>query len=412
MDQHDIDQSDAAERQYQQGRQYYNSHDGERSKNLLRAIECYETALQYYTFEAFPEKWEKIQQEMIAASHELVEQRRNQTEEPPAPPKRTSRSNFTWTQRLVFVIVFLAILAIPTTAIVRVSLATSGCASGTLTLDGSAVLQPWIQVVATDYMQRCPNTQITVGGGASKVGLADVERGHGTILSLDSQHDPSHIAGQDVPVQIGDSDIFASPVQRDLVDHQVAIGVFVVILNREVTGLHNLRTDQIRAIYTGVYQNWQQVCDDQGQCGPDLPIIPISRTTNSGTRFTFEKYVLNGVATVPGIGLERTYTPDTAVKEVENNPGSIGYAPLYQTSNVHDVTVVSIDGYDPHNSSFVKNNQYQFWNIEHMYTRGQGTPLAQAFINYMYSDVAQKLLSQYALLRLSDVPLDIRQKRT
>src|SRR5262249_34456271 len=145
---------------------------------------------------------------------------------------------------------------------------------------------------------------------------------------------------------------------------------------------------------------------------PDLPIIPISRSVNSGTRFTFEKYVLNGVATVPGLGLERTRGIPNAVQEVKANSGSISYTSLFQASNAHDVTMVTIDGHDPHNSSLVQSNQYQFWNIEHMYTRGQGSPLAQAFINYVYSDAAQKLLSQYDLLRLTDVSQDIRQKRT
>jgi phosphate transport system substrate-binding protein len=160
-----------------------------------------------------------------------------------------------------------------------------------------------------------------------------------------------------------------------------------------------------------VYQNWKEICD-QGQCGPDLAIIPISRSTNSGIRFTFEKYVLKGVATVPGLGLERTSGIPGAVQEVEGNPGSISYTSLSRASAAPDVTIVTIDGHDPHNTSLIQNNQYQFWNIEHMYTRGQGSPLAQAFINYMYSDFAQKLLPLYAMLRLTDVPLDIRQKRT
>jgi len=406
MDQH------AAAEQYLEGRQYHYSRDGERSKNLQHAIRCYEAALQYYTFEAFPDKWEEIQQDMTAASSELVQQRREQVEQPLSPSKSPRRLYLTRPQRLVFVLVILVILAIPATAIARAYLAQGGpsCFNGMLTMDGSAVLRPWVQAVANDYMQHCPNAQITVGAGASKVGLADVEQGHNVVSTL--PQDPWHISGRDVPIEIGNSDIFASPVQHDLVDHQVAIGIFVVILNKDVTGLHNLTTDQLRGIYTGVYQNWKDICDQKKQCGPDLPIIPISRTTNSGTRFTFERYVINGVATVPGIGLERTFAISDAVQEVKSNQGSIGYAPLYLARNAHDITVVSIDGHDPQNFSLVQNNQYKFWNIEHMYTRGPASPHAQAFINYMYSDTAQRLLSQYALLQLSYVPQSVREQRT
>jgi phosphate transport system substrate-binding protein len=198
-------------------------------------------------------------------------------------------------------------------------------------------------------------------------------------------------------------------VQRDLVDHQVAIGVFVIILNRNVTGLHNLSTSQIQGMYTGVYQNWQQICDN-GHCGPNLPIVPISRTVNSGTRFTFEKYILKGVATVPGIGLERATSSGNAVQEVESNSGSIGYAPLYLASQAKDVITVSIDGQDPHNFSLIQRDVYQFWNIEHMYTRGQGSPLAQSFINYMYSDLASNLIANFGFLHLADIPQNIRDK--
>src|SRR5437667_9551509 len=287
-----MDQHVAAE-QYQEGRQYHYSRDGERSKNLRHAIGCYEAALQYYTFESFSAKWEEIQQEMQAAYSELVQQRREQPDNSFAPAKPPSRASYlTKPQRLVFLLILLVLLAIPATALARAYLAQSGpsCFSGALTMDGSAVLQPWVQAVANDYMQHCSNARITVGTGASKVGLADVERGHNVVSTL--PQDPWHITGQDVPIEIGNSDVFASPVQHDLVDHQVAIGVFVVILNQKVTGLHNLSTDQLRGIYTGFYQNWKDICD-QKQCGPDLPIIPISRTTNSGTRFTFEKYVIN-----------------------------------------------------------------------------------------------------------------------
>ena len=296
------------------------------------------------------------------------------------------------------------ILAIPATVIATNYLG-RGCVSGSLNIDGSTALQPLIEAAA-DYRQHCSGALITVGGGASKTGLADVERGHGIIAGVNPHRDPGHIAGRDVPIGIGDSDIFASPVQGDLVDHQVAIGIFVMILNQDVTGLHSLTTSQIQGIYTGVYQNWRQVC----ACAPDLAIVPISRTINSGTRFTFEKYILKGVATVPGIGLERATSSGNAVQEVENNAGSIGYAPLYLASQARDVTILSIDGQDPHNFSLIQQDRYKFWNIEHMYTRRQGSPLAQSFISYMSSVALSDLFSRFDFGHLTDIPLDIRNK--
>lgn len=406
-----MDQRTSAEEQYQQGRYYARLNQGRRSENLLHAIDCYKNALQYYTPEAFPKQWEQIQQDMGAAYSEIVQERLKQTRDVVSPSSPVRHMRFTWQQILFLVLAVIIVLAIPATVIAMTYLPHSGptCVNGTLNIDGSTVLQPLEEAVANDYMQHCPNTFITVGGGASKTGLADVEQGHNVIQGVDPQKDRGHVIGRDVPVQIGASDIFASPVQPDLVDHQVAIGIFVMILNRNVTGLHNLSTSQIRGIYTGVYQNWRQVCDTN-QCGPDLSIVPISRTLNSGTRFTFERYILKGVATVPGIGLDRVSTSANAVQEVENNVGGIGYAPLNLATQAHDITILSIDGKDPRNISLIQHDEYKFWSIEHLYTKGLGTPLAQAFINYMYSDVVSHLLARFALLQLNDIPQDIRDK--
>lgn len=402
----------SAEEQYQRGLEYARSTRGERHKNLQRAIACYEIALQYYTSEAFPDRWQQIQQDMAEAYGELVQERLKQahTQELPALPLSAGRLRLPLPQSLLVALAILIILAIPTTVIATTLVRnSSSCVNGTLNIDGSTALQPLVEAAAAAYMQNCPGAIITVGGGASKTGLADVEQGHNIITGVYPQKDRGHSAGRDVPIEIGASDIFASPVQRDLVDHQVAIGVFVMILNQDVTGLHNLSTSQIQGIYTGVYQNWRQVCD-AGHCGPDLPIVPISRTINSGTRFTFERYILKGVATVPGIGLERATSSGNAVQEVENNPGSIGYAPLYLAKQAHDVITLSIDGQDPHNSSLIEHGVYRFWNIEHMYTRGQGSPLAQSFLNYMSGDEISGQLSQFGFLHLSDIPQSIRDQ--
>lgn len=402
----------ASEKEYQQGLAFAHATQGERRENLRRAIACYEVALQYYTSEAFPDRWRQLQQDLAEAYSELVQERLKQTQEHPVLPRSARRQRFLLPQLFLLIGVIVVILGVPATVIATTYLARGipSCVNGTLNIDGSTALQPLVEAAAKNYMQNCPGAIIMVGGGASKTGLADVEQGHGTLFGVNPQLDPRRLAGRDVSIDIGDSDIFASPVQHDLVDHQVAINVFVMILNHNVSGLHNLRTSQIQGIYTGVYQNWQQICDD-GTCGPhNLSIVPISRTVNSGTRFTFEKYLLNGVATVPGIGLERVTSSGNAVQEVESNAGSIGYAPLSLASQAHDVIILSIDGQDPRNTVLIERNTYKFWNIEHMYTRGQGSLLARSFINYISSDAVDELVSRLDFLHLNDIPQSIRDQ--
>lgn len=264
--------------------------------------------------------WQQIQQDRARAYSQLVQERLTQTQNLPSTPRRIRRTRVPLIVTLGLLILgMLLILAIPLTVIATTSIMRDGlsCVSETLNIDGSTALQPLVEAMAQGYMQHCSGALITVGGGVSKTGLTHVEQGHGVMTDVNVQKDVNHVAGRDVPIGIGDFDIFASPVQGDLVDHQVAIGVFVMVLNQDVTGIHNLSTSQIQGIYTGVYQNWRQICT----CGPNLPIVPVSRTINSGTRFTFEKYVLKGVATVSGLGLENTISSDNASQEVESTSG-------------------------------------------------------------------------------------------
>src|SRR5712692_9973860 len=85
------------------------------------------------------------------------------------------------------------------------------CISGTLTASGSTALAPLVKAVAQKYEAKCSGATITVNLGGSKTGLANVEAGS---------------------VNIGNSDVPASATQADLVDHQVAVVVFGIIVYR------------------------------------------------------------------------------------------------------------------------------------------------------------------------------------
>src|SRR3984893_3160382 len=173
------------------------------------------------------------------------------------------------------------------------------CVSGSITASGSTALAPLVKAVASSYTGKCSGATITVNLGGSKTGLANVEAGS---------------------VDIGNSDVPADPsTQGDLVDHQVAVVVFAVIVNKGV-GVNNLTTAQVKQIYSGQVTNWKQVG------GPNLPIVVVSRPTSSGTRATFQKYVLGGPETISGPSSLTTDSTGTVITNVAQNNGAIGYA--------------------------------------------------------------------------------------
>jgi phosphate transport system substrate-binding protein len=248
------------------------------------------------------------------------------------------------------------------------------CVQGNIVLSGSTALQPLAQAVAKDYQAKCSGSTITVNGGGSGTGLSQAQGGS---------------------VQIGNSDIFKKAAQPDLVDHQVSVVVFSLIVNSKVT-VKDLSTDQIKNIYSGKVTNWNQVG------GPNLPIVVVSRPTSSGTRATFQSYVLGGPETVSGPSNLTTDSTGTVVKNVQQTAGAIGYVAL-GSAKKSGLTILTIDKNDPSNSSVVQNNTYKFWNIEHMYTKGAATGLAQAFINYMGSDDGKKEAQTLSFLNISDM---------
>ncbi len=254
------------------------------------------------------------------------------------------------------------------------------CVAGSITASGSTALQPYVQAVAKAYQAKCSSAKITVLPGGSKKGLADAENGVS---------------------QIGNSDVPATTAQTDLVDHQVAIVIFVMIVNPDVK-LTNLKTADIQGIYEGKVTNWNQVG------GPNLPISVVSRPATSGTRATFKKFMLDNKNETPAQAKNLTVdSTGTVVQTVEQTSGSIGYVALGGAQSVgNKVTVLQIDGKDA-NEANVKTNDYKFWNIEHMYTKGQPSGLAQAFLNYMLTEDALKISDSLAFVRITNVPQDV-----
>ncbi len=238
---------------------------------------------------------------------------------------------------------------------------TSGvnCVSGSIVAAGSTALQPLVTKVAADYHNACPGATITVQGGGSGTGRSDVEAGS---------------------VAIGDSDTpVAAGTMTDLVDHQVAVVIFGVIVNPD-TGVTNLTTAQLQSIYTGKVTNWNQVG------GANLPIVVVSRPASSGTKATFAQYVLGETETITGPSHLVSDTTGVVVQEVSQTAGAIGYAASGQVS-AGSAKIISIDGNAP-TAANVESNTYKFWNIEHMYTKGAATGLTAAFLSYFNSDTA------------------------
>jgi phosphate transport system substrate-binding protein len=226
---------------------------------------------------------------------------------------------------------------------------------GSISVAGSTALLPLVKQAALDYQAKHPEVKISVAGGGSRVGITQVaQKG----------------------VDIGDSDIPA-PNMPQLVDHQVAVVTFGVVVNPK-SNVKNLTTQQIRQIFSGAVTNFKQVG------GADQPITIINRPHSSGTRAVFVQKILGGKEpsesglTQDSSGTVATMTAQTA--------GAISYVGMSYVKPGQQVAV-SIDGIAPADAN-VESGKYPYWSYEHMLTNGQPSAQAADFINYVKTDTA------------------------
>ena len=233
--------------------------------------------------------------------------------------------------------------------------------SGEVTAAGSSALLPLAQAAAEKFMEANPDCVVTVNGGGSGEGLKQVADGS---------------------VDIGNSDVFAeekldADSAAKLVDHEVCTITMAPVVNKDL-GVTNLTTDQLISIFTGKTTNWSEVG------GPDEDILLVTRPSSSGTRAMFKTWALNGEEEASNASLE-TDDSGTLLQTVEQNKGAIGYVALSYLVNDDNVQAVSIDGVEPTLEN-TYSGDYKVWGYEHMYTNGDGSEAAQAFINYMMGD--------------------------
>lgn len=262
------------------------------------------------------------------------------------------------------------------------------CASGTLTLFGSTAFAPVATAIGDRYRQYCHAVQIVPQVIGSNEGTTMLESNGSRDTSVSS----AQLAMSDGGAPSGEL--------GDLRGHTEAIVIFAVVVNKAV-GKYSLSPADLARIYSGAVTNWSQLG------GPNLDISLVSRGSESGTRNTFEQKILHGSEPAvssndcvhrdrdPNARVIRCERPttDSLLQEVNNTPGAIGYAEVSATAKSPQVNRVQLDGRDA-DIETVKNNSYQFWTTEYLYSFRTPPPgsLAADFLDFMATSDAKNLL--------------------
>ncbi|MBA3826555.1 MAG: substrate-binding domain-containing protein [Ktedonobacterales bacterium] len=211
----------------------------------------------------------------------------------------------------------------------------------------------------------------TIGGGsvftnflAPVASRFDAANGTLTKISISNSGEGFNDLYQHL-VDISMADRFADPhdpITARFVDHQIGIIVFTLVVSADIGGtVRNLTTNQIKDIFAGKVTNWHEVG------GPNIPITVLNRQKSSGTRITFEQYILGGTL-ASNVGTEAETTQDI-IDGFGRTKGAISYistASLTPT-NQRFMFPLCIDGFPPTEAS-VGSGNYVYWDLEHAYT--------------------------------------------
>ncbi|HZK54382.1 MAG TPA: phosphate ABC transporter substrate-binding protein [Desulfosporosinus sp.] len=249
--------------------------------------------------------------------------------------------------------------AAPTTPTTTPSATTTTIDKKTISAAGSSALQPLVKLAAEEFMAKNAGVQVNISGGGSMTGLNNVASG---------------------AVDIGNSDVVTPEELKSagLVDHQVCIAPFLLIVNKDVT-IDNLTKAQAMDIFTGKITNWKDVG------GKDAPISIIGRAASSGTRLNVEMIVMDGKKMTDKAAAQDS--TGNLLTGVGQTPGAIGYIDVAYLKDT--VKALKFEGVE-YSKDAVISGKYPIYSFEHMYTKGEATGTVKLFLDYMMSKEFQE----------------------
>ncbi len=267
------------------------------------------------------------------------------------------------------------------TVLAVASLSLTGCSkssgnSHNISIKGSDTMVHLASNWAEAYMEKHPETFISVTGGGSGTGIAALLNGTTDICIASRKIKDKEI---DLAEEHG-----ITPVELATARDGIAI-----VVNPE-NPIQSLTIEQIGKIYTGAYTNWNQLG------GNDHHIVVLSRESSSGTYVFFQKMVMNK----HDYRQDAMLMPSTSaiIQSVSQDKWAIGYVGLGYAFNAADrVKVISVkktaDAAPVVPSvATVQSGEYAIARPLRFYTNGEPEGDIKSFIDFVLSDEGQKIV--------------------
>jgi phosphate transport system substrate-binding protein len=234
-----------------------------------------------------------------------------------------------------------------------------------ITLAGSTAFQPFAEKLADQYMSTHRELSITIQGGGSSLGIQ------------------SALSGAS---QIGMADLVKLPPEADTLKSIVVARDGIVVVLNPANPVAGLTLEQVRGLFSGTIRNWKEVG------GADHEVAVISREAGSGTRTSFEQ-IIGGVSLSADALIQDSN--GTIRETVANDANAIGY--LSHGLINEKIKPVPVDGFSCTEQDILSGN-YKLVRPIFLVYKETLSPAGQAFLDYLLSAEAQKLIHANGLI--------------
>ncbi len=262
---------------------------------------------------------------------------------------------------------------------------------------GSDTLVNLAQAWAEEYQKVEPKVALAVSGGGSGTGIASLM--NGTV----------DIANASREIKDKERETAKKNTGKEVVEHVVAYDALAVFVHKD-NPIPNINKEQLACIYgeNGTCAKWTDLNVEVPGCAGQ-EIVRVSRQNNSGTYAYFRGWVL-GKSQDFKLGSRDMQGSKDVVDLVEGTPCAIGYSGMgYKTDHVRALCVSAGEGQpcvEPTEAT-AADKSYPISRALYMYTLGEPEGEIAAYIKWVKSDAAQKIVERVGY---APIPNELRSK--
>jgi phosphate transport system substrate-binding protein len=265
---------------------------------------------------------------------------------------------------------------------------------------GSDTMVNLAQTWAEKYATIDPSVSVEVAGGGSGTGIAALI--HGTV-------DIANCSRQMKPEEVERAEQNAGQLPQKFVVGYDALAVYI----HKDNPLDEITIEQLAEIYgeNGKITKWSELGIEHPACGND-EIIRVSRQSNSGTYHYFRGALLGKTRDFK-LGSRDLHGSKDVVELVERTPCAIGYSGMgYATEHVKTLKIAKKPGEHAYGPSVetALSGEYPISRPLYMYSLGQPAGKVNEYLEWIYSDVGQKIVAESGYVPLPEEERTTRKK--